>query len=106
MKDTEVTPVLATLSCRQAEAIETIVSREPDRIILGDALLVGYRAALLPPGSATHHAGVLAAELAAGDPTHPHAAWLRLVARLSRRGVAPGPKTLERLFLRAESARS
>ena len=95
MTESEVSQVLATLSARQSLAVSTLVTREPHRIALRDALLNAYRR-LLADGSPTHHAECLAKELGAADPAHPHAPLLEQIVRLSRNGAAPGPRTIVR----------
>ncbi len=103
MNQSEAAQVLSTLSLRQAQAVETLLPRLQERNVLRDALLTAYRS-VLPPGSPTRHAARLAAELRTADPRHPHAPLLALVALLSRRGIAPGSKTIERALLKADAA--
>jgi hypothetical protein len=94
---------LSTLNLTQALAVAQLLRREPEKLALRDALLVGYRAFLPAGQSATRHAQLLADEIA--DSTHPHADLFALIRGLGRGGGAPIAKVIERVFIRADDER-
>jgi hypothetical protein len=94
---------LSTLNLTQALAVAELLRREPDRLALRNALLVGYRARLPAGQSATRHAQLLADEI--GDHTHPHAELFALIRGLGRGGGAPIAKVIERALLKTDEKR-
>ncbi len=99
-------PALSTLSFDQATAVAALLRREPDRLVLRDALLVRLASFDRAKRSATLKAQFLADAIQADDPANPDLPLIQLIRRLSRAGRAPCARVIQDALLAAENSTS
>ena len=95
---------LETLTLAQASAVAKLLRREPDRLLLRDALLVRLASFDRAKRSATVKAQFLADAIQTADPANPDLPLMQLIRSLSRAGRAPCARIIQNALIAAENA--